>query len=196
MARLLPPVSSLHPPSSFPSSPQTFTYVSDGDLNDVLYYLGTNFGLLPWSNPHTAGRVTVSGKPPGGGGANVATLCDQAPSSYSTGGTDGSGNEWFTVDFGPGRSLLPSKFSYRYRNDGAAFAPTDWKWEGSHDNSSWDELADVPGQIPVESAWVTTDADVMVDSYQYIRFRQIGTNNNGTSHVSGGEIQLYGVFSF
>lgn len=187
-------LASFGPPGP-PTSPQVLTYVSDGDANGVLYFLGRGYGTAAWTNPETANFVDIISKPVGGAG-NVNTLCDRAASEYSSGGSDGAGNEWFKIDFGAVNTMLASKFSYRYRNDSSNFSPTAWKWEGSNDDSAWDELADVTGQTPSASTWVSTDAAVQTTAYRYIRVRQIGNNNNGTSHFSIGELEVYGTFTF
>jgi hypothetical protein len=178
------------------ANPIVRTYVSDGDANGVLYFAGQNFATLgTWTNPHTAGRITASSDPVGGSGS-PATIVDRAASNYSSGGSGGSGNEWFLIDLGAGRSLLAHKFSYRYRDDSTSFAPTAWTWEGSNDNSTWDVLATVTGQTPSLSAWVTTTAAVETTAYRYFRVKQTGNNNSGTSHMSIGELELYGSFAY
>jgi hypothetical protein len=175
---------------------RAFTYASDGDTNGVLYFSGQNFNAGgTWTNPHTAGYITVAGVPVGGAGS-PATLVDRAASNYSTGGSGGAGNEWFLVDLGAGRSLLANKFSYRFRNDTTTFSPTGWTWEGSNDNSSWSTLATVTGQTPVASAWVSTTAAVQTTAYRYFRVKQTGNNNSGSSHMSIGELELYGTFTY
>jgi hypothetical protein len=177
-------------------NPITRTYVSDGDANGVCYYAGQHFNTAnTWTNPHTAGYITVAGVPVGGAGS-PATLVDRTASNYSTGGSAGNGNEWFLVDLGVGRTLLANKFSYRFRNDSTSFSPTGWTWEGSNDNSSWSTLATVTGQTPVASAWVSTTAAVQTTAYRYFRVKQTGANNSGSSHMSIGELELYGTFTY
>lgn len=177
-------------------NPITRTYASDGDANGVLYFAGQNFSTLgTWTNPHTAGRITASSDPVGGSGT-PATIVDRAASNYSSGGSGGSGNEWMLIDLGAARTLLANKFSYRYRDDSSSFAPTAWTWEGSNDNSTWDVLATVTGQTPVASAWVSTTAAVQTTAYRYFRVKQTGNNNSGTSHLSVGEIELYGTLTY
>jgi len=51
--------------------PVNFTYVSDDDTNDILYYLGTDGLTSAFQNPHTRGFITMSESSNYGG--NVAS---------------------------------------------------------------------------------------------------------------------------
>jgi hypothetical protein len=168
----------------------TLNYVSDGDTNGLIYYLGT-FLTGSFVTPTNNG-VVMAAVPPGGSGT-PNTLIDRTTNQYSTNGS--GSNEYFKIDIGVGRTLLASKFSFKYRNDTATFCPTAWTWEGSNDNSSWTTLATVTGETPAISKWVSTTPSVMTTAYRYFRIKQTGNNNNGSSHMSGDEIELYGTLT-
>lgn len=169
-------------------------YQADGDTNGVFYFYGTQFGTAAWTNPSTAGYLVILDVPVGGSGSkNVIT--SRTNDNYSTGGSAGAGNEYFSFNLGLGRAIVPTMLSYQYRNDATTFCPTAWNWEGSTDNSTWDVLASVTGQTPVVNKWVSTPVST-AKAYQFIRVRQIGNNNSGSSHMSINEAEIYGVFSY
>ena len=70
-----------------------------GDANGVLYAIGSNFGGT-WSNPHTAGKVTVTRSSTQAG--NNSDIVNRA-ADYNT--TDNNAGEWVAVDIGLGRTL-------------------------------------------------------------------------------------------
>jgi hypothetical protein len=123
-------------------------YVSDGDANGVFYFAGTNYGAVSWTNPFTAARLGITSLDNTGGDLKQS-LVDRVASSYST-STGG-----IVFDLGVGKALLPTSYSYRYRNDVTTFSPTAWKVQGSNDNSAWTDLDTVTGQTPGLSAWVS-----------------------------------------
>src|SRR6266850_1761129 len=110
-----------------PTSPQTFTWVSNGDTNDVFYFLGRNFGTASWTNPHTAGRCTWIRSSDPGGDAAISAMCDRAQSYLTTGNSSG---EWFAVDMGSTRTLVVSDYSLQNGAADGINAPKNWKLQG------------------------------------------------------------------
>lgn len=169
-------------------------YSSDGDANGVLYFAGLNFGKFgAWRNPHTAGFVTVISNGDNTGGDIKATIVDRSASAYSTATFTGGG--WAGVDLGAGHSLSLNRYSYRYRSDTTTFCPTAWTFEGSNDGSTWNVVDTRTGQTPALSAWVSPTV-TPTTAYRYWRVKMTGNNNNGTTHFSIGELELYGALTF
>jgi hypothetical protein len=169
---------------------QVFAYASDGDSNGVFYYMGTNFGASVWNNPFTLSNLGITSVDNSGGDLK-ASIVDRVASAYSTATTTNT----IVFDLGINRLCVPSYYSYRYRSDTTTFAPTAWKVQGSNDNVNWTDLDTTTGQTPSLSGWVSRAITTTV-AYRYFRYAMTGNNNNGTTHASIGEFELYGTTNF
>jgi hypothetical protein len=179
------------------------TYVSDTDTNGVLYYLGTNMGLIAWSNPHTLGTVHMFMSSIGAGSA--ANLSDRvANNTY----TSAASTEFYGIDLKAGRTLLCKRYAIRMRNDPSNMLRT-WVVEGSNnvadssnttswnaatwttiDSRSGDTTMTTSGQI---ASWVPA---TQTTAYRFFRIRQTGVNSNGSYFFGLSDFELWGTFSF
>lgn len=111
------------------------SYTGDADANGLFYWLGTNYGSGTWVNPYTAGRLGIYGTD-NGGGDDKASIVDRADSAYSTTATSNT----IIFDLKGDSRLVPTYYSYRYRNDTSTFCPSGWQIRGSVDSGIWTVL--------------------------------------------------------
>jgi hypothetical protein len=185
-------------PSCGPTS-NTFTYVSDGDTNGVLYFIGRNLGTTTWTNPFPAsgmsGNVITS---------PFGTAIKESFSGYLAGQTDPFGiadraashvhinatGHWVKYDFGPTGCLVVTKWNLQNRDnfdDGA----TNVICEGSNDNTSWTSLNQNSSRSATRNVWAGgTVSDTT--GWRYVRIRKVVD----TDYFTIGEIELYGTLNY
>lgn len=191
-----------------PTSPQTFTWVSNGDPNDLFYFLGRNQGTAGWTNPDTAGYVTVirSSSLNGADSDYVNRAVE-----YNT--TDNNSGEWIAVDIGTdnnSRLIVVSDYSLRAGNDGTpGQAIRNWKLQGSN-NVATNDITGVNAATWVDIDVRTADASVGVNQgdwghlilgstpagYRFLRILNTGANSSGLNFIQLSEIQVYGDLTF
>lgn len=189
---------------------ETFAYVSDGDANGAFYRYGTNFGLISWENPITAGRI-VGFFTNHGGGAEADAYADRAdgaaPYTTNTAGT------YAMFDFGDGNSIAVDTISIRQIGPGnlAARAIRNFKVQGSNDVASnddtgagaatWDDIdirvADTTMSDVVSGSWGTYVANQSnTTKYRHIRVLQNGVNAEGSNYFNMTEFEFYGELDY
>ena len=109
----------------------------------------------------------------------------------SNGGTD-----WLKLDIGTGNSKICAKYIITFRDFDPPYpnqAPKDWTLEGSNNDSDWDTLDTVSGEIDWTAGEVREFfCDTQTTAYRY--FRLSITNNNGdTTFIVIGYLQLFEI---
>lgn len=202
MSKLLPPVSNFHPPAAPPGA-GTFTYVSDGDANGVLYFAGKNWSSGGvWTNPHTAGYITAV-RSSSGNGDGPEILVDRTTNDTFT---NNVANSWIAIDLGPGRSFSVTKYTLRH------YVSTDekirnWKLQGTNSAAS-DSVADLAAAtwtdietrindttINAPNAYGTFTLSSASAYFRYFRILQNGVTNNGLDYLAVVEIEFYGTLA-
>lgn len=182
----------------------TRTFVSDGDTNGVIFFIGSGFGADPYSNPAVSGQIVSVFSATSSGGPT--TLFDRLPNTNHT--TD-SANSWMFLDLGANRSLVTSR--YQLRNSGTSnLSIRNWKLQATNsvastsvtdiNNATWTDI-----DIRVSDTTMGTGADVWasyvpsqpgVTSYRYFRILQTGLNAGGTNRLCLGEWEMYGTLTY
>ena len=166
-------------------------YISDGDNNDVFYYLGTNFDTTPWADPSGNGQVTTSFTDFIGGAQTSVT--DNATTLSGAYFDDNPVFSYVTFQF-TNCVVSPSRISEHVRDGiNSGHDILNRQLEGSNNGSSWTVLstaANVAGTGFV-SRWVNgyTNLDSPYYSYLRLRYRNEVGNSNGARL---NEIKLYG----
>lgn len=165
-------------------------YVSNGDNNDIFYFLGTNYGTTAWSNPAAGLNLTVSG----GNSGDDTTWVDNTTTSNSIGnGT--SHNHQF--EFDTCIVNLTRVDYYVYAPSGVSSDVLQQvRLEVSPDGVAWTQIAvnndDVFGDNGGQ--WITFD-NLNYTSYNpYFRIgftKQIAFNNANSFRL--GEVKAYGT---
>lgn len=186
------------------ATPAVLTYVSDGDANGVCYFIGTNFGASSWTNPFTAGRITVVRSSDGAGSAT--DLVDHAANFNSA--SDNEVGAWFAIDLGnASRSLVVNKYSLQNRTATGEYI-RNWKLQGSNNPGSnsisdlaaatWTDL-DVhtaDATINAGDAWGTFTLGSTPAAYRWFRIVQTGVNSTGDNYLTIAEIEFYGTLNY
>jgi hypothetical protein len=186
------PVELPEPP---PTSPHTFEWESNGDLKDVLFFMGQNYGAGAWVNPHTAGLAVVSRSSVIDG--TNAEIVDRAI-SYTT--TDNIVGEWIKIALPTGVTLVVTDYSIQNGSNGSfSNTPRNWIVEGSNDDSTWTTIDTKVNDTSIAfalGAWSHFILGATPAAYRYFRFKTTGPNNAGLSYLQVGEIQLYGTLTW
>lgn len=178
----------------------TRTYSSDGDTNGVCYFIGTNYGAVSWVNPQSVSlpvTVTASGIL-GGTEEQPIALTDRVPSHVYT---TNVANSWFKFDFGSfdsvARTLVVTAYTFRSRTGFTGDFPTQWKLEGSNDNSAW-TVIDGPRSVSIttQNQWLTTAVAGQVTGYRYLRWTSTAASTGSNNYFVSGEMEFYGAFTY
>lgn len=183
-------------PADFGST-VSLVFSSDGDTNGVFYFIGTAGITASFTNPQSVGSaplvVTASGVL-GGTEEPVAALSDRTAGHFYTTNVASS---WVKFDLGVGRSLVLTAYSYRSRTGFTGDFPTQWKLEGSNDDSTY-TVIDGPRTVSItaQNQWLTTTIAGQTIGYRYFKWTQTAVNSASTNYFVFGEAELYGSFSY
>ena len=173
------------------------------DTCGLLFWLGTDGGARPYTNPHTAGQVTASASRLHKGEPHIFVHHNFEPGEKVLNYTPDSGDDnWMSVDLGPGCSLCPELYALRHESEcGGAFALACWRFEGSEDGERWEMLREHAADgttrehcVPMlVRAWALDEAAVQGRSFRHFRIcRHSGTARNaaGTERLACAGIEL------
>jgi len=177
------------------------TYATDGDANGACYWVGTRRGTAAWTNPHTAGLLTVVISSPDGG--TPPDLVDRAANSVSTGN---AANSFVGIDLGSSAALRVNNYSIRNRSLYGTDNLRSWKLQGCNSVASnlpadwalasWTDLDTQVANTSIDTIneWLTLPVTLTPVAYRYIRILQTGVNSSGGNHLCMGEFEFYGKF--
>jgi hypothetical protein len=186
--------------ATFSHGTSTRTYSSDGDSNGVCYFIGTNYSVGGWTNPQSVSlpvTVTASGIL-GGSEEQPIALTDRVASHVYT---TNVANSWFKFDFGnyggTARTLVVTAYTFRSRTGFTGDFPTQWKLEGSNDNSSW-TVIDGPRSVSIttQNQWLTTAVAGQVTGYRYLKWTSTAASTGSNNYFVSGEMEFYGTFTY
>ena len=180
-----------------PSGCVHLVYMYDGDNNGVFQFVGTRYGMAPWSNPVAAGLVSISSSSPVGRFCDPRALVGRSFSSLNFAGprrsVDGGVESWWTVDLKHGLRCT----RYAVRHDGSSDYLRSWSFQGSVDGTSWvalDEHTD-DATIRMPAQWASWPVrDVRRRTFRYFRILQTAPSNGAPNpmHLSLDHLELYG----
>lgn len=172
------------------STAKTLTYASDGDANGVCYWIGTNYGVEGWTNPHVSGRLICSLSSSFDGNDPPGNLVDRQNNQRPA--TQNAPNSWMMLDLGANK-LICKYYSLKGR-DAAADHLRSWRLQASNDNNSWLDLDTQTNNATInQNTWFSTGVN-STTAYKYFRVLQTAANNGGTNIMSLGEWEFYGEF--
>ena len=169
------------------------TYVSDGDTNDVFYFIGTLNNTTTFTNPQSITSPIIATINTISSGTLLG-ITDRIPGGFAT--TDVV-NSNVVIDLGNGRSLRLNKYSLRARNIGTTHL-RNWKLQSSNDGTTWVDLDTQINNTSLAAtfAWVSITVSGITTNYRYFRLLQTGLNAANSNALSLGEMQLYGTYYY
>lgn len=183
-----------------PPSPQTLTYVSDGDTNGLAYFLGTFYGLLAWTNPHDAGRLTIgafnSSNAPDLGEGTLGGPVNRDDTDSNR--TNNAPLSYWRLLLNSGQTIQVQTYSFRCRpaGQGTASNVADFTLQGSSDGSSWTDLDVRTGITYTDSEEWKTFTVMGAGPWRYIRILHQGNVTGANDFFFLTEWEFYGEFSF
>eukprot|EP01065_Artemidia_motanka_P044884 TRINITY_DN6465_c0_g1_i1.p2 TRINITY_DN6465_c0_g1~~TRINITY_DN6465_c0_g1_i1.p2 ORF type:complete len:226 (+),score=31.87 TRINITY_DN6465_c0_g1_i1:88-765(+) len=160
---------------------KAFQFVSIGDLQGVMYWLGTGKGQREWSNPADSGDVAVhmSSKMTGSPGMFVDHTFDEQVLT-----TTNQRHSWIGVDL---KSCVcsPTVYTFAHRAVLKDFYIRSWWLEGSHDGFNWvvlDERGD-DETITHNNLWAAYALNETDKFYRYFRIRMKQAGNSRKNDV-------------
>lgn len=188
---------------TYPSSTADRTgYVSDGDNNDIFYFMGTNYGTQAWANPEGTARLTTTHTGLASSYDDLSRPTDnQSPANASGGGgqpgisPNASSQATLTFNFLTCK-VRPTRVdvsTYSLGNGAPAYAHNNRQVQVSNNGSTWITLNNA-GNASLSNAvewWNVFDDNSVEEYYQYVRYVwTVGTQ--GFSWQSLGEVKIYG----
>lgn len=191
--------------ASYVPASTALTYVSSGDTNGLIYYLGTRGGSFATPVPQTAGTsgttltgaeltIVVSSILAAGYEAWMAVDRLTTNGFCSDGTSGGALGATYRLDLKT-RKLIPNKLTIASPGQLATDRLIGFVLEGSNDAAAWTTLLTVPNAGYTATAqWKAWDVTGSV-AYRYLRVRLTALDSSGYSCLAIGEIELYGTLS-
>ena len=167
----------------------SFTYSSNGDTNDIIYYLGATKYSQSFQNPHNRGDITVTAS------SYIDTRTPWGITSRNNGSngpayqawhSNYESNSWVKIQFNNDKKARINRLSIWT----AASHTLDQslKFEGSLDGSNWGSVL-VSSPSPISNnTWWTSSIFTNDNFYSYYRLR----SERASTYTVVGDIQCYG----
>lgn len=165
------------------------TFASNGDVNGLLYWLGTSEGMSEWVNPQSINKIVVTSSTVLNG--SLLMLSDRLTSDFRT---DPVTNAFAKIEIVGTKKLVCNYYSIRTWQSNN-FSLRGWKLEGSNNNTAWDVLDSQSNNTSLDtnSKWLSLPVTSST-AYKFFRLVQTEPNSSGTNHLVLGEIELYGNY--
>jgi hypothetical protein len=179
------------------------TYVSNGDINGLVYYLGTNGLATTFTNPATNGKLPVVASSTTG--FTPTNLTDRVSNEWYS--ADGPG-QWVAWDLGVSNNISISKYTIRNRTASPTALPRNWVLEGSNsvvgssvtnfNSATWTTIDTRNNDVTLTAVqqYYTITANGSSSSFQYLRLRNTGVDSSNINYLCFNEIEFYGTLSF
>jgi hypothetical protein len=179
--------------------PLILTYVSNGDGNGLVYYLGTNGITSAFVNPTTNDKLSVVASSNGGSPDLPTALTDRQSSNWFT---DNIANSWVAWDTIASFAVSEYTLVSRIIN---VYYPRTWVLEGTNVVASFDigginaatwttiDSRTNDNTLNGLSVYSTFTANGSTAFYRYIRLRQTGLDSSNTNYLVLGEVEFYGT---
>jgi hypothetical protein len=177
------------------------SYVSNGDINGLFYYLGTNALTTTYTNP-IPGTIPAAASTIEAG--SLVNLADRIINEVYT---NSVANSWFAFKLGTW-SISITRYTLRSRSVDNNHLPRNWVLEGTNavstfdvaglNAASWTTIDTRSGDatLTVANQYYTLVANGSSTSFQYMRIRNTGLNSSSSNYLILGEIEFYGTLSF
>jgi hypothetical protein len=168
-----------------------FVHATDFDQNGILYFLGSKEKTQIWTNPATAGYVTVSVVGQTNIYGTLNDICGRANSNTWLGANKSSA---FQIDFGAYRVQI-TDYTWKHFTQTCCY-PRYWNFECSNDGITWDIIqshteptnASLSQPNQTHTFNITTPSKVF---YKHIRLHNVNQNSSNWNFGIGC-LEFYG----
>jgi len=170
----------------------TFSLNKDNNnfFKGIIGWIATNYGQGEWQNPHRHGRVKVHSSTLSKG--SRATLVDVQCAEIWTLDMP---NMWFSIDFGPTRSVNPTSYSLRHGGNWKADAVRTWDLQGSLDGVIWMTLKRHTNDCSLNAAFACHSwhlPESKESSYRFFRIYHTGRNSSNRNFLVISGFEFFG----
>jgi len=155
----------------------------------IIDWIARSAGRSEWRNPHVAGQLAVSAS-----SLRKGLLPDLVSKQETELWSKDVPASWFSVDFGPERSIIPTHYCLRHGGNYRADSLRNWDLQGSTDGIHWTVLIshrhDDSLQGPFAIAW--WELPPVKTAYRYFRVIQTGHNSSSRNFLVLSNLDLYG----
>lgn len=172
-----------------PSFGILFDYAYDYDQKGIIFWIATNRGREPWTNPHSAGRLRVTASSIEKG--DPVKLVSKKPSELWSGDVPAS---WFAIDLGPSRTLVPNYYTLRHGGNYKADSLRTWDLQGSSDGKTWIVLKRHTNDTSLSGPFATHSWPIpsVTEAYRHFRILQTGHNSSNHNFLVLSGVEFYG----
>jgi len=175
---------------TYPSTTADRTnYISNLDENDVLYFLGTDYGTQAWSNPGSGPHLNFTNTSGFFAGVENEVLFDnEAPGSTGSSYINNtSGIFTFTLEFNTCK--VQPTFCQLYTYGASAVTVVNVDLQGSNDNLIWETISNTSNySVPPSTVGVFEFPGLFANKYySYLRVRL-----SSSSSARHNELKIYG----
>ena len=125
------------------------------------------------------------------GHGKASDIAERKPSWCST---SNKLNQWWKIDFGEKKGVLPSAYTLQHGWSGVSGALRNWVLEGSKDGKVWSTLMNHVDDETLTKGYATATWKIndVSTSYRYLRVRQTNKNSAGKDSLRLCGFEVYG----
>ena len=177
--------------SSNSQQQKVLTYSSNGDMNGLFYWLGTQGNTQPYTNPATSGIVKATSSSSLNDSWIASNLTDRGTGIAHT---QNEPNAYFEYDLGPNYKLILNFYTLKGRDDAPYHLPRGWTYRVSNDESTWVDIDAQNNNASInQGTWAAMPVANQSLGYRYGRIVQTGYDSQGAQYFVLGEWEFYGT---
>ena len=175
-------------------------FQSPEDTKGCFYTVATAFGARAWTNPHTAGSLTVTASSVASG--SVHLLVEPQTHAPHVLFTDDVASSWMSVDLGERTRVSAfTHYTMRHGGTGAYNFPRSWRLEASVDGAQWHVLDEhkndqtfATGSQRAHWALPGAASSAAADTrFRHVRVVQTGPTSDNDNFLALGSLEVYGT---
>jgi len=181
------------PPSTSRLQPRPRVPISiehkEEQYEGIVHWIATNCGRETRQDPATRGVIVKASSVDKGEPADLIRKNDNGVEMW----TKDIPSSYFTIDFGPGRQIIPTCYTLVHCNYNNDILRT-WQFQGSNEEDNWTTILKHNNDDSLSGKFVPHSWPILGASkaYRYFRILQTGHNSSNRNFLVLSSLEIYG----